>query len=159
MNRTIYLAIPVILIGGLTSPGHADEEASRRQLKDWLADASSKGDVAPKLTATPFEYRTTNAKKRCEGIYKDSHALAEWWKCFKKAEDYVLTDFQNGGEVQPLSPPAPPPKSLAKLAKRITTPGTWAQGIFVGDGMNSHFLFLTTESGQIAALLVDFSFF
>jgi hypothetical protein len=159
MSRSIYLIVPIVLIGGLTSPGHADDNVSRGLLKNWLTEASTKAEVAPSLTATPFEYRTTNAKKRCEGSFKDSKALASWWKCFKKAEDYLLTDFQNGGEVEALSPAGPPPKSLAKLAKRIKTPGTWTQGIFVGDGMNSQFFFLTTESGQIAVLLVDVSFF
>jgi hypothetical protein len=73
----------------------------------------------PGETAIPFEYRTTNAKKRCEGTFNDSKALAGWWECFKK----------------------------------------WARGVFTGDGITSRLLFLTTRSGQIAALLVDVGFF
>jgi hypothetical protein len=158
MSRSVLVAALAILIG-VPSPAHGDDDVSRSRLKNWLTEASTKGDVAPGTTAIPFEYRTTNVKKQCEGAFKDSKALANWWRCFKKAEDYLLTDFQNGGEVGPPSPTGPPPKSLAKLAKRIKTPGTWAQGVFVGDGMSSHFMFLTTESGQIAALLVDVDFF
>jgi len=158
-RRSIYLLVAVVIFSSLQSPSQADDNASRNVLKSWLTEASTKAEVVPTLTAMPFEYRTTNAKKQCEGTFKDSKALAGWWKCFKKAEDYLLTDFQNGGEVEPPSPAGSPPKSLARLAKRIKTHATWAQGNVTGDGMTSHFMFLTTDTGQIAALLVDFDFF
>jgi hypothetical protein len=158
MSRAVLLAA-VAILGGAQSRADAGDDASRGRLKHWLAEASAKGDVAPSSTAIPFEYRTTNVKKQCEGTFKDSKALAGWWTCFKKAEDYLLTDVRNGGDVGSPSPAEPLPKPLAKLAKRIKTPGTWAEGVLVGDGMSSHFLFLTTDSGQIAALLVDVDFF
>jgi hypothetical protein len=159
MSRSINFLVAAVIFSILQPTSHADDNASRNVLKTWLREASTKAAVAPTLTAMPFEYRTTNVKKECEGIFQDSKALAGWWKCFKKSEDYLLTDFQNGGEVEPPSPAGPLPKSLAKLAKRIKTQGTWTQGVFTGDGMTSHFMFLTTETGQIAALLVDVDFF
>ena len=159
MSRSISIIVVVALLAGFPAGASADDSVSRSRLKGWLSEASRKGAAVPNSTAIPFEYRTTNVKKQCEGVFKDAKALANWWKCFKKAEDYLLTDFQNGGAVEPPSPAGPPRKSLAKLAERIKTPGTWAEGIFAGDGMNSHFLFLTNESGQIAALLVDVDFF
>jgi hypothetical protein len=159
MSRATFLLAAVAILSSVQPLAHADDDASRGRLKKWLAEASTKGDEAPSSTAIPFEFRTTNAKKECEGTFKDSKALASFWRCFKKAESDLLTDFQNGGEVGPPSPAGAPPKSLARLAKKIKTPGTWAQGVVAGDGMNTRFLFLTTESGQIAALLVDVDFF
>jgi hypothetical protein len=152
------LLTAVVLIGVLESPGHADDLAARDILKKWLQDAGTHSDAPPASTAAPFEYRTVGVKKRCEGRFKDPNALAAWWKCFRKVEDYLLTDFQNGGEIAPPSPRAPLPKSLRTIAKGIKTPGIWAEGVFVGDGMTSHFLFLTTERGQIGALLVEVTF-
>jgi hypothetical protein len=159
VNRSIFVIAMLAWLASFPASAFADDAAGRGRLKSWLTEASKKGAGAPGSTAMPFEYRTTNVKKQCEGIFKDSKALASWWKCFKKAEDYLLTDFQNGGDVEPPSPAGPPPKSLSKLAEKIKTPGTWAQGIVVGDGMSSRFLFLTNESGQITALLVDVDFF
>jgi hypothetical protein len=154
------LIIACALLVRFGSPARADDGAAGRAvLQKWLASASSSPAAAPASTALPFEYRTTNVKKQCEGTFKDAKALAAWWKCFTKAESLLLEDFKNGGAVDPPSPAGPPPKSLAKLAKTITTPGTWAQGVVTGDGMTSHFFFLTTESGQLAALLVDVDFF
>ena len=98
-------------------------------------------------------------KKQCEGTFRDPKEMASWWKCFRRAEDYLLTDFQNGGDIEPPSPKVPLPKSLRTVAKHIKTPGTWAEGVFVGDGMIADFLFLTTASGQIAALLVEVTFY
>lgn len=155
-GRSLILAA---LLACLASPARADENAARGILKQWLQAAGTHADAPPAATATPFEYRTLLVKKHCEGRFSDSKALAAWWKCFRKAEDYLLTDFQNGGALEPPSPREPLPQSLKAMAKRIKTPGTWAEGVFVGDGMRSEFLFLTTETGQIAALLVNVTFF
>ena len=159
MFRPTSLIAAVVLMGAFESPGRADEVAARGILKKWLQDAGAQADTPPNSTATPFAYRTMGVKKQCEGTFRDPQTLASWWKCFRRAEDYLLTDFQNGGDIEPPSAKVPLPKSLRTVAKHIKTPGTWAEGVFVGDGMTSEFLFLTTASGQIAALLVDVTFF
>jgi hypothetical protein len=151
--------IVVVLLVSFESRGRADEVAARGILKQWLHDAATHTDAPPDSTATPFEYHTLGVKKHCEGTFNEPKALMAWWKCFRKAEDYLLTDFQNGGELELPSARVPMPKSLKTMAKRIRMPGTWAEGVFVGDGMTSRFLFLTTERGQVAALLVDVTFF
>jgi hypothetical protein len=159
MFKPISVIAAVVLIGAFESPGHADEVTARGILTKWLQDAGAQADTPPNSTATPFDYRTMGVKKQCDGTVRNPKALASWWKCFRKAEDYLLTDFQNGGDIEPPSPKEPLPKSLRAAAKHIKTPGTWAEGVFVGDGMTSQFLFLTTKSGQIAALIVDVTFF
>ena len=82
MFKPTSVIAAVVLIGAFESPGHADEVTARGILTKWLQDAGAQADKPPNSTATPFEYRTMDVKKQCDGTVRDPKALASWWKCF-----------------------------------------------------------------------------
>jgi hypothetical protein len=138
----------------------AAADQSDDRLKAWLsAAASPDSKVLAALTAVPFDFRTTNKKKFCEGVVKNEGAFSAWARCFRKASDLLLADFQNGRELGVPSPVETAPKEFSAFAQRVKVKGTWADATFAGDGFTVRFRYLVTKDGRMAALFVDWGFY
>src|SRR5262245_42285466 len=117
------------MLAGAESKPRADEAPSRAILKPWIGAARTAADKPlVDLTALPFEYRTTNKKKLCEGNFQDSKAFEAWHRCFRKAQNLLLEDFGNGGTIEDFAPPDRIPRALAALSKRVKISGAWRRG-------------------------------
>jgi hypothetical protein len=143
-----------IALAGTSKNARAD--ASLARLKGWLdAAVIPDGRALSTLTAIPFVFRTTNAKKSCEGVVKNTAAFAAWARCFREEEDLPLVEFQNGGELHVPAKTEAAPRPFRAFTKQVRARGTWQDAYFAGEGFNVWFRYLVTADGRIAALFLD----
>lgn len=155
----------IVLLGKLTMAAASPAAASPNDLealRTWLV-AAADGDVAAlqSRTAAPFNYRTTNRIKKCEGKVEKVEELGKWLSCFRKNENLILQEIRAGVEVHLASQGDAEPKPLRRLAKKLSGKGRWIHAYFNGDGITSTILFrLSDVDGQTAlsALVLDLDF-
>jgi hypothetical protein len=119
----------------------------------WLR-ALKTGDVAA-LTALPFAYATTRAKKSCEGKLKTAEALERWVACVRKAEATWLAELDIPGE-PPLAEGGTDGAKLAALMKRLAPAPSWARTSMSRDGVVYAFR-LAVADDRVTAFALDVS--
>jgi hypothetical protein len=117
----------------------------------WLR-ALKAGSIAT-MTALPFAYATTRAKKACEGKLKTVEALERWVACVRRAEAVWLAELDVPGE-PPLAEGGADGARLAALMKRLAPPASWVRTSMSRDGVMYAFR-LAVADDRVAAFALD----
>ncbi len=109
-------------------------------------------------SSVPFTYLETWPIKQCQRVVTKETDVPAWFACVRKNEDLLFASLKYDENLHFELGLSNAADSMIELSKRVNRPGRWVKVWVQGDGYGHSMLLLVTETGSVAACVINTEF-
>ena len=135
-------------LGGLESPGRTDDGVRRGVLEKWLAGRKHQPGGSAQLDSRALRIPHHERQEAVRGNLQGLEASGELVEMLQEGIPLPSDGLPKRWRDRISVARSTSAEGACEARQTDQDPRAWAQGVFTGDGMTSHFFFLTTDSGR-----------